>query len=60
MPTSRTTTHIARPTEEEAALLRLLSADEKLRALIEAARVKADKLTDKHTAGQDTPRQSDD
>lgn len=45
MPSDRTTIHISKPTKEERALLRLLSSEERLAALVEAARRKAGQLT---------------
>ena len=40
----RTTVHIAKPTAEEHALLRVLTAEEKLAAMVAAAREKAARL----------------
>jgi hypothetical protein len=45
----RMTIHIKRPTEEDHALLRLLSPAEKLQALLAAAKAKAARLGTKDT-----------
>lgn len=44
MKQERTTVHVAKPSQEERDLLRLLTAAEKLAALVEAARAKAARL----------------
>lgn len=46
MKSERTTVHVAMPTKEERELLRLLTASEKLEAMLEAARRKAVRLSE--------------
>jgi hypothetical protein len=56
MSGDRTTIHVAMPTKEERELLRLLTPAEKLAALVEAARLKASRLSEERGDGEGAGR----